>query len=266
LTARFPGDKSHHPLAQLTAESRAANRAPHLKQRHHIGPDTVDSLDKIAGEAYHHSGPYDATLLARNTSNEISPVAALTATNAEALKATPHDKIRDSLRGHRPLDGVAAYPPGETDPNGQKYDYEQGENMMLEGGAEGNAYKRWPGVQYHPDDIKGKGEPSYSIEKALKDHKRSSVDGQGRRISGNQEIEMTSRPRRSYDVTQPNTGAFYESENPTWGDTEQNRVAGVNRSVSSASASGKEKRMSGGGLKRRFGSIKEKMKDVQILP
>lgn len=42
--------------------------------------------------------------------------------------------------------------------------------MMIDGNPAGGAYKRWPGVQYHPDDIKGKGEPSYSIEKALKEH------------------------------------------------------------------------------------------------
>jgi len=260
LTARFPGDKSHRPLEQLTRESRVANRAPHLKQKHQIGPDTVDQLDD-AGPAYHHSGPYDATLLARNTSNESSPVFAVAGTNAEALKATPREKIIDSVRGHKPLDGVATYLPGETDPNGQVYDYQQGENLMTDGNPGGGAYKRWPGVRYHPDDIKGKGEPSYSIEKALKEHKRNSMDGQGHRKSGSQEIEMTSRPRRSHDVARTSTGAEYDPENPMWGDGEQSRFHGIGRS-----ASGKEKRMSGGGLKKRFGSIKEKIKDAQILP
>ncbi len=261
LTARFPGDKSHRPLEQLTRENRVANRAPHLKAKHQIGADTVDQLDN-AGPAYHHSGPYDATLLARNTSHENSPVSAVAGTNAEALKATPREKVIDSVRGHRPLDGVAAYPPGETDPNGQVYDYEQGENMMTDGNPEGGAYKRWPGVRYHPDDIKGKGEPSYSIEKALKEHKRSSMDGQhGHRKSASQEIEMTSRSRRSHDVARTSTGAQYDPENPMWGDGEQSRFAGLGRS-----SSGKEKRMSGGGLKKRFGSIKEKIKDTQILP
>ena len=122
----------------------------------------------VAGSAYHHSGPYDATLFARNNSSS-GPLGALVDSNAETLRATPHEKIVDSVRGHRPLDGVAAYAPGETDPNGHTYAYRQ-TNMMLDADAPGGAYKRWPGVQYHPDDIKGKGEPSYTIEMQLKEH------------------------------------------------------------------------------------------------
>ena len=45
----------------------------------------------------------------------------------------------------------------------------------------------WPGVNYHQDDIKGKGEPSYSIEKALKDH---NLDGK------EEGVEMQSRASR----------------------------------------------------------------------
>lgn len=141
-----------------------------MTRKHHIRPDTIDTLDNSGLGSYHHGGPYDATLFARNNTTN-SPLAALKDSNAEALRATPKERIIDSVQYHRPLDGVAAYAPGDYDRNGRLYTYEEGDNMMINNTAAGGAYKRWPGVQYHPDDIKGKGEPSYSIEKALKEHK-----------------------------------------------------------------------------------------------
>ncbi len=142
LTSRFPGDKTHRPLEMLKHDAVLANRAPHLRKKHIPGPDVIDSLDTVNG-AYHHEGPFDATLLARNTSNTISPVQAVSASNLEALKATPQEKIKDSLERHRPLDGVAIVPPGEPDMSGRVYNYEEGTDLMIENG--GN-YKRWPGV------------------------------------------------------------------------------------------------------------------------
>ena len=264
LSQRYPGDKSHMPLKQLEAENRAADRAPHLRKKHQIGPDTIDTLDSASGP-YHHEGPYDATMFARNTSYKSSPVAATSSTTRETLRATPKEKIMDSLEGHRPLDGVAAYQPGEVDRNGHVYDYEQGENMMTDNAPEGGAYKRWPGVQYHPDDIKGKGEPSYSIEKALKEH-NSDQSRQGRQQSGSQEIEMTapkSRTSTGRDSLGGGTGVDgkFDPQNPMWGDGEQGRFM---RSASARDS--KRNSGSGGGLKHRFGSIKNKVKDVQILP
>ncbi|KAA6416183.1 MAG: hypothetical protein FRX48_00903 [Lasallia pustulata] len=151
LFSRYPGDKSHRPLDAIKRETKIANRAPHLRN---------------------------------------SPVEAVAASNKEALKATPREKILDSIRKHRPLDGVAMVPPGIADREGRVYNYEEGANLMIE---EGGNYKRWPGVTYLPDDVKGKGEPSYSIEKALKEHKNNrhmiSEGGSG--------IEMASRPRSS---------------------------------------------------------------------
>ncbi|KAK5092044.1 hypothetical protein LTR70_007911 [Exophiala xenobiotica] len=170
LRERFPGDPSVRPLEQLAKEKQVADRARHTTKKHAIRPDTIDSLDASGLGQYHHEGPFDATLFARNNSKYSSPVAALAQTNEEALRATPHDKVVDSVQRHHPLDGVAAYPPGMTDRNGFAYNYKEGENMMTEENAGGGPYKRWAGVQYHPDDIKGKGEPSYSIEKALKEH------------------------------------------------------------------------------------------------
>lgn len=139
LLSRFEGDQSHRPLEIIKRDARLAHRAPHLRKKHHVGPDTIDSLDTVGG-AYHHEGPFDATLLARNTAVDSSPVAAVRESNIEALKATPREIIHDSLRAHRPLDGVALVPPGVPDRNGQVYDYEE-KNLIIEGD-----YKRWPGI------------------------------------------------------------------------------------------------------------------------
>ena len=70
-----------------------------------------------------------------------SPVEAVSGSNEEALKATPREKIKDSIERHRPLDGVASVPSGLSDRNGNTYNYEEGTDLMIEGN-----YKRWPGV------------------------------------------------------------------------------------------------------------------------
>ncbi|KZF26127.1 hypothetical protein L228DRAFT_264553 [Xylona heveae TC161] len=238
LTSRFPGDQTHHPLDMLKRENKLAHRAPHLQKRHIPGPDTVDSLDTIGG-AYHHGGPYDATLLARNTSFTNSPLEAVARSNQEAIKATPPEKLQDSLERHRPLDGVALTPPGMVDTLGHRYDYEEGTNMMIENG--GN-YKRWPGVEYLPEDLKGKGEPSYSIEKALKEHKSH------RKLLGTDEpgIEMAARPHSSGGPQSAGTSGRYSGTNDLDGDIQRRNSTG--RRVSD-------------GLKRRLGSLRRKPRE-----
>lgn len=126
----------------LKHDAALAHRAPHLRKKHLPGPDTIDGLDTTIGGPYHHEGPFDATLLARNTSNTISPIQAVRDSNAEALKATPEERIKDSVERHRPLDDVAIVPPGVPDKSGRVYQYEEGTDLMIE---EGN-FKRWPGV------------------------------------------------------------------------------------------------------------------------
>jgi len=104
---------SHRPLDQIRKETKVANRAPHLRKKHIPGADTIDSLDiSPLGPAYHHEGPYDATLLSRNTNPKSSPVEAVRRSNAEALRATPRENIRDALDKHVPLQGTAIIPPG----------------------------------------------------------------------------------------------------------------------------------------------------------
>lgn len=126
----------------IKRDTKLAHRAPHLKKQAIPGADTIDRLDGIGGN-YHHEGPYDAALYARNMSPLTSPVAAVAASNEEALKATPKEYIMDAIHGHRPLDGTAIVPPGMPDRFGRVYEYEEGTDMMRENG--GN-YKRWPGV------------------------------------------------------------------------------------------------------------------------
>jgi hypothetical protein len=67
----------------------------------------IDRLDFGPGDKYHHEGPYDAALMARNSSWETSPLAAVSDTTEEALKATPRESVLDALESHRPLDGTA---------------------------------------------------------------------------------------------------------------------------------------------------------------
>lgn len=130
----------------IRKHSKKANRSPHLRKKHQPGPDTVDRLDPaIGGRPYHHEGPYDAALLARNTSYKSSPVAALESTNAEALKATPQENIRNAVERHRPLEGVADVPPGVQDRFGRTYQYEEGADLLHEDGGDGPGYKRWAG-------------------------------------------------------------------------------------------------------------------------
>ena len=129
----------------LMEDNKKANRAPHLRKKHLVGADRIDRLDNLVAP-YHHEGPYDATLLARNTSYTNSPIEAVSTSNEEALKATPREMIKDSVEKHRPLDGTAMVPPGTADRYGNTYNYEEGTDMMIEGNPEGGAYKRWPGM------------------------------------------------------------------------------------------------------------------------
>ncbi|KAN0074773.1 hypothetical protein V8E54_007384 [Elaphomyces granulatus] len=75
-----------------------------------VRPDIIDRLDDVSALQYHHEGPYDAACAERNHYNQSSP-------------------IHDCLHRHRPLDGVAFYPPGVTDPEGNTYHYPEGSNM-----------------------------------------------------------------------------------------------------------------------------------------
>ncbi|KAK2625565.1 hypothetical protein QTJ16_004877 [Diplocarpon rosae] len=251
LGERFPGDMSHRPLDQLKKENKAANRSPHLRKKHIPGADTIDKLDQTIGGLYHHGGPYDATLFSRNRSYKSSPIEAVRGSNEEAIRATPREFIEDSLTKHVPLQGTALIPSGEISWDGKRMEYEEGADLMREPDAPGGPYKRWDNVKYLPEDLKGKGEPSYSIEKALKDHKQSkSQNG------------LLSPDSHSYEM-QPRQRPASGRQRSTSGNHEDFR--GINRPSGTALREtdlGNDMRRSnttgrriGEGLKKRFGSL-----------
>lgn len=229
LRERYPGDMSHRPLDTIRKDTKTAHRAHHLRKKNFQGADVIDRLDKTS-LSYHHEGPYDAANMSRNISWKHSPVAAVADSNEEALKATPRENIIDAVTRHRPLEGTATVPPGIPDRFGRVYEYEEGADLMREPGGD---YRRWPGVQYHPEDLKGKGEPSFTIDKALKEHK----------MYGDSGTEMQFR-RRNVSM-----GAAETPRNiPVEG---FNEGAGLGRSNTTGKSMGSV-------LKKRFGSLRRR--------
>ncbi|KAL6859818.1 hypothetical protein ACO1O0_003842 [Amphichorda felina] len=157
---------SHRPLDMIKRETKVANRAG----KHRRGPsqpDIIDALDTVGG-GYHHDGPYEATLASRNIHSKYSPLEAVRDSNMEAIRATPHEYIQDSLTRHVPLQGTSTIPNGSVDLKGNVLTYQEGADLMREKDAPGGAYGRWDGTAYHPDDLKGKGEPWFTYERDYK--------------------------------------------------------------------------------------------------
>ncbi|KAL3422161.1 hypothetical protein PVAG01_06317 [Phlyctema vagabunda] len=259
LTERYTGDMSHRPLDQIRKDTKKANRSPHLKKQHIPGADVIDTLDSsMFGGVYHHEGPYDATLISRNLNPKISPVAATEHTNAEAIRATPRENIRDALEKHIPLQGTSTIPSGAEGHDGKVMRYEEGADLMREEDASGGAYKRWPGVQYHPDDLKGKGEPSFTIERALKEQKRHDH----RRVlsDGNSAYEMQApRSRSSGGGARGHSGSV--SGDYLSPEHAANRVSGNDMSYAEYEGDMQRRQSTGGklgGLKKRLGSLRRK--------
>ncbi|CAK7218020.1 hypothetical protein SCUCBS95973_003348 [Sporothrix curviconia] len=241
--------------------------------------DTIDSLDRVGGVVYHHEGPYDATLAAVNKNKKKSPLEAVKDSNLEAIKATPPEYIQDSLVKHVPLQGTSIVPSGLPDRNGHVLYYEEGADLMREADAPGGAYGRYDFVKYHPDDLKGKGEPSYSIEKAIKDQEtRRKLRKHSSSFSHSQGSPM------AYEMT--TNGGGNPATAPLMSGRDSRNVPGRRRSMSHGSASGAaDNHMNGmntnshlgvpgdegglarsssvsnrfaDGIKRRFGSLRRK--------
>jgi hypothetical protein len=143
----YSGTPEHYPVEPRRKRDHSVphrRRTTHKYSRHSqlVQPDIIDQLDDVTSFSYHHEGPYDAARPERNRLSQYSPLEAVRESNAEALRATPHHKIVDALSSHRPLDGVAFYPPGTMDRMGQEYTYEEGSNMMNDYGN----FMRLPGV------------------------------------------------------------------------------------------------------------------------
>ncbi|TLD29225.1 hypothetical protein PspLS_03613 [Pyricularia sp. CBS 133598] len=271
LSQRYPGDMSHRPLDIIKRDVRAADRAPHLRKSGMPRTDIIDSLDTIGG-TYHHGGPFDATLAARNTNKMYAPVEALKDSNMEAIRATPREFLQDSLQRHVPLQGTSQVPPGATDFSGNVMDYEEGADLMREGDAAGGAYKRWDGIPYHPDDLKGKGEPSYTVERDHKQQKarmRRNTDANGNFLlemqprqsaysSGTRRKDLGAQVRQRSISSAADGGGHpgassSRAENPFNDSTAMNSSTdnGLHRSNTTGN------RLKDG-LKRRFGSLRRK--------
>lgn len=245
LPQRFPGDS---PLAILKRENRTANRSSRHR-RAPSQPDTIDALDTIGG-GYHHDGPYEATLASRNVNVKYSPLAAVRRSNMEALRATPREFIQDSLRLHVPLQGTAIIPSGGVDMSGNVMTYREGADLMRESDAPGGPYRRYKDVQYHPDDLKGKGEPSFTYERDLKAKERERLLRPGQHPD-DVELSPSSRGGRhrslsngAYDTAV--AAATSSGRSPAGGD------GGMQRSNTTG------RKTLGEGLKRRFGSLRRK--------
>ncbi|KAJ5641476.1 hypothetical protein N7490_005476 [Penicillium lividum] len=160
----WTGYPEHHPVEPKRRRSSVSSSGTPRRNRSGrysrnsmlVNPDIIDALDDITLYSYHHEGPYDAVRPERNRVSSTSPLEAVKESNEEALRATPRDKIIDSLQSHRPLDGTAFFPPGTTDRNGQSYEYEEGSNMMNEYGN----FMRLPGVKFTDEDFKN--DPFYN--------------------------------------------------------------------------------------------------------
>ncbi|PYH72271.1 uncharacterized protein BO88DRAFT_383001 [Aspergillus vadensis CBS 113365] len=157
----YSGSPEHHPVEPRRKKESSSRRRRHgspsnpqparySRNSMLVNPDVIDRLDSASLCQYHHEGPYDAVYAERNYHTKQSPVEAVKDSTAETLKATPKDKIRDCIDSHRPLDGVAYYPPGHTDMEGRTYEYEEGPNMMNDYGN----FMRCPGQKFTDEDFK----------------------------------------------------------------------------------------------------------------
>ncbi|KAJ5511029.1 hypothetical protein N7453_003132 [Penicillium expansum] len=137
----YSGTPEHYPVEprrkrdHSAAHHRSTNKYPRHSQR--VQPDIIDRLDNVTNFSYHHEGPYDAARPERNRFTQSSPL--------------------EAVKDHRPLDGVAFYPPGTMDRNGQEYSYEEGSNMMND--FAGN-FMRLPGTKFTDEDFKN--DPFYN--------------------------------------------------------------------------------------------------------
>ncbi|KAI7251743.1 hypothetical protein KC335_g16193, partial [Hortaea werneckii] len=245
---------SHQPLDIIRRDSKKASRSPHLRRQHLPGADTIDRLDPaVGGRAYHHEGPYDAALQGVNRMDKKhAPIAALESSNQEALKATPAENVKDAVERHKPLDGVAVVPPGQPDRLGRTYNYEEGTDMMREGTGDDPGYKRWHGVEYLPEDLKGKSEPTFSLDRAMKAHK---IDDNGIEMEDRRQIMKDYKDAKRRGSLDPRDPVDIAGGNSRYADAEFAQTRdNYKSSESEIHRSGSLKE----GLKKRIGSIKKK--------
>ncbi|KAF3764683.1 hypothetical protein M406DRAFT_356623 [Cryphonectria parasitica EP155] len=235
------------PYENSVRRSKSVGHPRRPKQKIFI-PDTIDRLDDTSfGGHYHHGGPYDATRPSFNRNRKLSPLAATKEGNKAAWEATPRELQLDAILKGRPLDGVGIVPPGERALNGQKMDYEEGEDLMREMNPGGGAYKRWPDLQYNPNDLKGKGEPGFTIDN---ERKRLEAADVGRSRS------TRDRERRG-DYEMVPQRPMRDGKNPALVRQRSSSASAVIASSSSTSRPRSGSNLAEG-LKRRLGSLRRK--------
>lgn len=112
-----------------------------------------------------------------------------------------------------------------------------------------------PLQKYHPNDLKGKGEPSFTVEKALKDHKHNTH----RRIMSDgdsgYELQVRSRPIDPRQRSASGSGA--DVANAGTSSSSAAKTAGNYADFESGMRRSNSHKI-GEGLKKRFGSIRRK--------
>jgi hypothetical protein len=113
--------------------------------------------------------------------------------------------------------------------------------------------------KYLPEDYKGKGEPSFTIEKALKDHEKSAH----RRVvsdgNGNNSYEMQPQSTMNRQRSASNSNVEPSSSSKPSGSLL--RYADFEGDMRRSNTTG---RRMGEGLKRRFGSLRKSKKTTEV--
>ncbi|KAJ4416854.1 hypothetical protein N0V82_006493 [Gnomoniopsis sp. IMI 355080] len=248
--------------ASSVRRSKSVGSSRHKPKQRKYVPDPIDKLDSTSfGGFYHHGGPYDAARPSFNINPKFSPIAATKEGNKAAWDATPREAQLDALLKGRPLDGVSFVPPGHRAMNGQLMEYEEGSDMMRECDPMGGAYKQWAHIKYHPDDLKGKGEPGFTIDRERKAAEAAAgTRGRSKSVQASREEDRAGvyemRPqasRRRRDFSQSSTAKG--GENPV---LVRQRSSSASEVVASSSGSRPSATLLKEGLKRRFGSLKRK--------
>jgi hypothetical protein len=114
------------------------------------------------------------------------------------------------------------------------------------------------GKKYLPEDLKGKGEPSFTIEKALKEHKLSD---HRRVLSDGNSYEM--QPQNGSSSTSQRSASGSNAEIISNGEPSGNamRYSDFEGEVRRSNTTG---RRVGEGLKRRFGSLRRSKKTSEV--
>ena len=127
---------------------------------------------------------------------------------------------------------------------------------------EGGAYKRWPGVDYTTDDVKGKGEPSYTIEKSIKEldeKRRQSGSTAGEGTDGS--YEMSSAANRGYNGRvrrqRGSSGVGANGQSGGGGNGIDSRIVSSSGAETAGTGGSDGSKRLSGGVKRRIGSIKK---------